>query len=251
MDQKAPTSTHTGVCEKLFNALSGSPTFRSFRRISHHPQTPTTSPSLPAPTPLPPPTSPEYNSSTLGIQTKPHSREKNDQGTNLGYTHGAQNNPHTLAKNEGQTHKPEKSKIAEAELPTKAHPSLPLPKPKTERVKFTATPESTRERVKSQVFKVNSKIEPETPSNVSVKEKAKTNPEVSLAPPPVADSGRGTPKVEPPPLQPAPELGPTKAEDAKKTRSSTINEKASDYITRARAKIRTTTMAGGRFSSSK
>ncbi|OVA20095.1 hypothetical protein BVC80_1665g59 [Macleaya cordata] len=279
MDQKEPTSNPKGVCEKLFNAFSVNPTFRSFRRISHHPQTPTPV----APTPPPPlPVAIDYNASSLGAQDKPNTLGKYEPVTGLGHTHGAQNKPNILGKNEevtglghthgsqnkpnthgkneplmsfGHTHKPEKGKVPEAVVPTKADPQLPPPVIlRNEKEKLTTAPVPTQEKVKNQVARVNSKTEP-APPYASLQEKGKPNPEVHLAPPLQGVAGQGKSnfaKVEPPPPPPPPQEVPRKAEDTIKTRSNSINDKASDYITRARTRLRTTTTVGaGRFTSFK
>ncbi|KAL5701628.1 hypothetical protein ACHQM5_026944 [Ranunculus cassubicifolius] len=193
MENKHPTTTPTnprGVCEKLFDAITVTPGFRSLRRISYHPQDS-------------PPSSVDSHTKTNGL--------------------------HHPVMPEPVKPTPEK-KVVEA-IQANTPPPLPLSsKPHaTVSPKMDTAPIPNPDQAQ---MKVKHKVDPGSQVKVH---KQKSGGKIRL---------HGEKKEEekkPVKL----ETQPPEVEGEKKGKLANINDKANDYIHRARMKIRTTTRVEG------
>ncbi|KAF5196630.1 hypothetical protein FRX31_013772 [Thalictrum thalictroides] len=234
MEKKEPTtSNRKGACEKLFDALSVTPSFRPFRRISyqsqdHVPAPASAAPNLPA-TSLPP--------SSVAQNKKP--------------SH-AHPEPVKTSQHMGM---PGKTKVAEV-VPTKAGPLPSPPPPSTTNQKEKPNVQIVPAQGKSHIEKVGHKIDlatkPASDQQVTGQPKGKVDANTLIKT--VVQQGKeiagkvdtkikekiAAGKVE------EPEVAPTKGENGRKGALASINEKANDYVARAKYKIRpTTTPSGG------
>ncbi|KAK9139543.1 hypothetical protein Scep_009224 [Stephania cephalantha] len=211
-----------GICEKLFSALAPKPALQSFRSDAHledtHVSTTTApNPSLPSMSRLGPP-----NASLIPRK----------------FEFGSHVNKPEMKKDDGVVH---------IEF-VDALPLLPIPLPPTsskekENAKIPCVPsmEKWREVKDAKEVEVRSPQVPVHPKGIERRKSKKKVASAATAEPavPKPDYFNTKLKVEAPPTVPSIEV-----QVKKKEASTNIDERASDYIKRAKLKIRSTSNAG-------
>ncbi|KAF9607172.1 hypothetical protein IFM89_032394 [Coptis chinensis] len=238
MEKKESTnSNQKGVCEKLFDALSVTPTFRPLRRISHPSKDPVVATPALSPVSLPPPPG-EHYAKSFGVQDKIPGPGKPEQVKGLQDVDIV-----------GKRKVAEVVPATDQTLLLPSHPSTAKVrvKPIKPSVSIHDSPKATGSRkidlAQDLVFdhvveRIKNKVDRNTSKKVDVEPGKEAGGKVVLLGDGKLEQKIAS-KVEPP------EVTPTTEEDGKKGALANINDKATEYIARAKRMIRTTTTVGG------